>query len=380
MTTHVAPSRASASPIPLETPRRIEPCLPEPNRANEMLARTLLSEVAGIGKGLHRDVVLEAADAVRLIEARYSWMLSDRYIGLPELERDLREFDRGSVALSTFPDQVHLVLAMRAMDQTPTSDIEPYEEQMIASLHTAVFADSRGFRTSPADDVPVGRHLPQSSLAIGAFLDRLSEAYAFDRMAESQQLTAIAAAHHRFTLVQPFVSGNRRIGRLLSRAAQTKCGAGGRGLWSLSRALARSGIDAYSAMLDQASTPRRADTDGRGNLSHTALREFVGWFLETAIAEVRVASEALSECLLQQRYRRAMQMAGFDADAIGIAMNTFMLGAFRADTNRYHAIEDQTAIEALTNRGFLKPLRGRPDHIGVGFPAEALPTILPGLA
>jgi Fic family protein len=44
-------------------------------------------------------------------------------------------------------------------------------------------------------------------------------------------------------------------------------------------------------MMDAADEPRRGDLDGRGNLSLQALREFVAWFCEVAIDQLRFMSE-----------------------------------------------------------------------------------------
>lgn len=54
-------------------------------------------------------------------------------------------------------------------------------------------------------------------------------------------------------------------------------GIASRGLWSISRGLAR-GLESrsdYVQMMDLADSPRAGDLDGRGNLSQKALQEFV---------------------------------------------------------------------------------------------------------
>lgn len=380
MTTHIASTRTSAAPVPLETPYRIEPCLPEPDREHEDLARELQAVTQRIGRGLHEETALECAEAIRLIETRSSWLLEGLAIGLPDLAREVAAVDAGHIERGQAPDQVHLALTLRAVDESRDFAIEPYQPQIMASMHAAIFDGSAGFRRGPADDVTVGRHLPPSSLALGAFLDRIAEAYRLDRMPRSQQLPAVAAAHHRFAYVHPFVDGNGRVGRLLSRAALGKCGASGRGLWSLSHAFSQAGIEVYRQTLDRADTTRRGDLDGRGNLSLAALREFVGWFLRTAIAEATLAETTFSECPLQQRFRMAMGEVGISGRAIEIAMSTLMLGSFGADSHRYHREEDRAAINALQQAGFLKPTRRRPDRIGVGMPVASLPTLLPAFA
>lgn len=380
MTTQLAPSRTSARPVPLETVYRIEPCIPEPDRKTEELVCELLSVTRRIGRGLHEETALECAEAIRLVETRSSWLLEGIDVGLTDLAREVACVDTGKIERGQAPDQVHLALTLRVIDDNCGHGLEPYEPEVLASMHAAVFDDSSGFRHTPADDVVVGRHLPPSSLALGGFLDRIGAAYRLEHMPQSQQIPSIAAAHHRFAYVHPFADGNGRIGRLISRAALAKCGAGGRGLWSLSHALLRAGVDAYRQMLERADAPRRGVLDGRGNLSRTGLHEFVRWFLSTAIAGATLADGALSECAFQQRFRRAIAEAGLSGRAVDIAITTLMLGSFAPDGHRYRCDQDQAAIAALRRSGFLKPTRRRPQHLGIGLPATSLPRLLPRLA
>jgi len=99
----------------------------------------------------------------------------------------------------------------------------------------------------------------------------------------------MASAHHRLNYIHPFVDGNGRVSRLMSHAMAHRAGIGAHGLWSISRGLARGLSDAgeYKRMMDEADSPRRGDTDGRGNLSRAALVDFVTWFCEVALDQVR---------------------------------------------------------------------------------------------
>jgi Fic family protein len=82
---------------------------------------------------------------------------------------------------------------------------------------------------------------------------------------------AVAATHHRFLWIHPFLDGNGRVARLMSHAMLLEIGIGS-ALWSVSRGLARNSAD-YKRLLMAADEPRRNDLDGCGALSHEALIE-----------------------------------------------------------------------------------------------------------
>jgi len=82
---------------------------------------------------------------------------------------------------------------------------------------------------------------------------------------------AVAAAHHRFLWIHPFLDGNGRVARLMSHAMLLEIGIGS-ALWSVSRGLARNSAD-YKRLLMAADEPWRNDLDGCGALSHEALIE-----------------------------------------------------------------------------------------------------------
>ncbi|TIL77802.1 MAG: Fic family protein, partial [Mesorhizobium sp.] len=90
-----------------------------------------------------------------------------------------------------------------------------------------------------------------------------------------------------------------------SHAMALKAGIGGNGLWSISRGLARGLKDRgeYKRMMDYADSPRQGDRDGRGNLSESALKDFVEWFLTVALDQVRFSITMFDLRRLEARYR-----------------------------------------------------------------------------
>jgi Fic family protein len=110
---------------------------------------------------------------------------------------------------------------------------------------------------------------------------------------------AVAAAHHRFLWIHPFLDGNGRVARLMSHAMLLELGVGS-ALWSVSRGLARNASE-YKSLLMAADAPRKGDFDGRGALSQSALIDFCEFFLTCCLDQVRYMKELLEPAELQRR-------------------------------------------------------------------------------
>jgi Fic family protein len=147
--------------------------------------------------------------------------------------------------------------------------------------------------------VAVGRHVAPAAEDLPAFLRRFEEAYDATRLTKSRQVIAVAAAHHRFLWIHPFLVGNGRVARLMSHAMLMEIGIGS-ALWSVSRGLARSSGD-YKRLLMAADEPRKNDLDGRGALSQAALIDFCRFFLEMCLDQIRTMRELLDPPELQRR-------------------------------------------------------------------------------
>lgn len=159
--------------------------------------------------------------------------------------------------------------------------------------------------------VAVGRHLPPAADDLPAFMRRFEEIYDSHRLTKPRQAIAVAAAHHRFLWIHPFLDGNGRVARLMSHAMLLELGIGS-ALWSVSRGLARNSGD-YKRLLMDADEPRRGDLDGRGALSQGALIAFCRFFLETCLDQIRYMRDLLDPFELQRRmelYMRDEEAAG----------------------------------------------------------------------
>ena len=146
-------------------------------------------------------------------------------------------------------------------------------------------------------DVQVGRHVPISSGAIPRFLQRYEQAYS--SLGKSESILALAAAHHRFLWIHPFLDGNGRVARFISYTTifnQLNTG----GIWSIARGLARN-ADKYKQHLANCDLTRRNDLDGRGHLSLESLQAFTKFFLETCIDQVTFMEKLMQPDQLRAR-------------------------------------------------------------------------------
>jgi Fic family protein len=134
-------------------------------------------------------------------------------------------------------------------------------------------------------EVDIGSHQPPHHQALPQILARFGEAYASKAILATDQLVALAAAHHRLAWIHPFGDGNGRVARLYSHAWLVRVRVDGLGLWSLSRGLARQ-RKAYYEGLSAADQRRWNDLDGRGNLSDLGLGSFCLFILQTMLDQI----------------------------------------------------------------------------------------------
>ena len=172
--------------------------------------------------------------------------------------------------------------------------------------------DHRGnkYRINPGAlrefEVDVGPHQPPHFKALPQMLARFEEFYGSDQILQTNQLVALAAAHHRLAWIHPFGDGNGRVTRLYSHAWLVRCQVDSFGLWTLSRGLARE-RKTYYEHLGNADKVRWNDLDGRGNLSDRALGEFCHFLLKTMLDQIEFMSGLLQLQNLSTRIERYLQ-------------------------------------------------------------------------
>lgn len=143
--------------------------------------------------------------------------------------------------------------------------------------------------------VQVGRHVPPSPGAVPRLLRYMQVSY--NRPGRIGALLGIAASHHRLAWLHPFLDGNGRIIRLVSRARMIEL-IPGAALWSLSEGM-MADPEAYMGALARADEPRRGDRDGRGTLSEARLAGFSEEFFLACLRGISSAAQAAG-CQLPQ--------------------------------------------------------------------------------
>jgi Fic family protein len=284
----------------------------------ENLAFDLAREASELSAQLHPVVRLSVADLVRSMNCYYSNLIEGH-------NTHPRDIDRALAAdYSSDPHRRDLQLEARAhievqrmidervegLPRPPTSRafIEWTHGEFCTRLPESLLVVENPDTKERIPVIPgqlrarmvaVGRHIAPVAEDLPDFMRRFEEAYDAARLTKPRQVIAVAAAHHRFLWIHPFLDGNGRVARLMSHAMLLEIGIGS-ALWSVSRGLARNSSD-YKRLLMAAAEPRRSDLDGRGALSQDSLIDFCRFFLETCLDQIRYMRELLDPSEIQRR-------------------------------------------------------------------------------
>jgi Fic family protein len=192
---------------------------------------------------------------------------------------------------------------------------EEFYRRLPQELHWSTDRSGKKYKIAPGAlrsfDVEVGRHQPPRYKALPAFMSRFQQGYESKDILPTNQLVALAAAHHRLAWIHPFGDGNGRIARLYSHAWLVRANVDGFGLWTLSRGLARD-RQQYFEQLHLADQPRWNDLDGRGNLSDRALGEFCSFILTTMLEQIQFMADLFQFDVLSKRIDRYLQFERVD--------------------------------------------------------------------
>ena len=184
--------------------------------------------------------------------------------------------------------------------------------------------------------------------------------------------------------IHPFLGGNGRVARLMSHALLGDAlGAGG--VWSIARGLAREATS-YKAGLAACDQPRRGDLDGRGNLSEEALANFIRFFLNVCIDQVRFMERLVAPARLRNRIlmwaEEEIRGGALPPKSNAVLEAVLFRGALpRADVSGLLGTGDRQArrvTSALLARGVLVSESSRAP-LRLAFPATLAPRWMPGL-
>jgi Fic family protein len=235
------------------------------------------------------------------------------------------------------------------------------------------------------ENVAVGQHLAPAHESLGEMLERFDRAYRHEIRDSPSSLIAAAAAHHRLTWIHPFDDGNGRIARMLTHLWFIQAGAGGAGLWTLSRGLARN-VDDYKSLLAGADEKRLSDFDGRGRMSDRKLFEFCVYLLDTARDQVDYMAKTLQIDTLADRLAAAVLYKEHSGElpkrSSKLVREALIKGRIaRTEAATIMGVSPRTAqpvVQTLVKRGYLKSPSER-GKLTVGFPTEICAFAFPEL-
>ncbi len=313
-------------------PAAMEPLLPESSRpALAELTSEIVRKAGRLSAQLPSPIIRRKVARLVLEMNSYYSNLIEGHQTLPrDIERALKHNysanpeKRANQHLSRAHIEVETLMVER-LEKEPMLTVQSPE--FLGWLHREFYArlpdelnfgidrEGRKYRIKPGAlrsfEVDVGSHQPPHFGALPDMLARFASFYESDRILKTEQLIALAAAHHRLTWIHPFGDGNGRVARLHSQAWMIRCKTDGHGLWTLSRGLARQ-REAYYQNLSNADGQRRNDVDGRGNLSDRALGEFCLFFLRTMLDQIEFMGGLLQLHDLSTRIERYLQFEALE--------------------------------------------------------------------
>jgi Fic family protein len=393
-----------------ETLQRIEPTRLEdiPEAIYDVVAE-LSAASATLGAVLNPHTAANLAGLLRMMNTYYSNLIEGHDTRPRDIERALAgEFDQNSERRNLQVEAAAHVRVQAELDQMAAENrlAEPASRDFIRWLHREFYTDApeemlrvRGkdreivmqpgeWRSLAEQNVQVGRHLPPSSDRIAEFMEYFEWQYRFGPLKKGGRIIAIAAAHHRFNYIHPFPDGNGRVSRLMSHAMAHRAEIGAHGLWSISRGLARGlaggveGRSEYKRMMDHADMPRQGALDGRGNLSHRALSEFVLWFLQVCLDQVKFMSGLFELDTLANRLGVYVTRRELKPEAARLLEEALVRGQFdRGEISRITGLPDRSArrvLNEVTQAGVLASDTPK-GSVSLRFPVDALEILFPRL-
>jgi len=390
-----------------ESVSRIEPArLDEPTTDIADVIADLAASSATLGKALHPRTAANLADLVRVMNTYYSNLIEGHNTRPRDIERALAgELDKDEGRRNLQLEAAAHVRVQREVDRMGNQDAlpPPASREFILWLHREFYRDAPAamllikteraelrmepgvWRTRPEEEVEVGRHTPPSGVRVADFMRYFEERFRVQTMGRATQIMAIAAAHHRFNYIHPFLDGNGRVSRLMSHAMAWSAKISSRGLWSISRGLAR-GLESrtdYKQMMDRADSPREGDLDGRGNLSQKALQEFVVWFLRVCLDQIVFMSDLFELDSLRERLKAyVLTKPHLKPEGAALLQEALIRGEFeRGEVSRITGLPERTARRVLNdvlNVGLLASETPK-GAVSLRFPADALEDLFPRL-
>jgi len=379
----------------------MEPMMPGSGRELEDKAVDLIEKSSAFAAMLNSDVSIAVGDLVRSMNCYYSNFIEGHDTHPRDIERALAEdFDDSAEKRDLQLEAKAHIEVQSLIDRGLAPDNalskgfalwthKEFCERLPESMLWAENPDTgERVRVVPGTlrdvSVIVGRHIPPEHEHLESFLKRFEEAYDPNLHSRAMRIVSVAAAHHRFAWIHPFIDGNGRVARLMSHAYLKQLGVGSR-LWSVSRGLARR-ADEYKRLLQAADAPREGALDGRGALSERGLTNFCIFFLETCTDQVEFMNKSLDLKGLQLRIER---YCAYEQDAKNLLPGSWQLlreallsGEFRrgkaANLTGKSPAQARKVLGKLVEKGLLVSDTEK-GPVRLGFPLHVLEHWIPGL-
>lgn len=377
-------------------PHQFEPLLPQTGLdALRERSRTVIEQSLRLTAAAHPDTIASLRELVREMNSYYSNRIEGQSTHPHNIGRALRRdfSDKPDVARLQRIALAHIE-AEQALEAGLGSGPVALSGNFIQQAHAELYGrlDESDRLTSEGEViqpgqwrtrlVAVGRHEPPPPEALPAFLGRFDQVYGRAPRLEDQ-LIVVAAAHQRMAWIHPFVDGNGRACRLQTHAALWRLS---RGLWSVSRGLARR-RDEYYEHLDAADAPRQGDLDGRGNLSEKALRRWCEWFIGICEDQVGFMTRMFDLDGMKTRIQALVTFRAAHDKRIRLEAALPLYHLFLAGPTSRREFQQMTGLGERTARNLLSHLietglvtsAGHVAPVRIAFPLDALQFLLPEL-
>lgn len=378
----------------------MEPMLPS-DSGLETRANEVVSAARRLGGSMHPLTLAAVTELLRTVNCYYSNLIEGHNTHPADIERAMREdYSRDSGTRDLQIEARAHIEVQRLMDARldAESGLNVCSPSFLRWLHREFYErlpedfrivrDPGTGREEPVrpgefrhHDVRVGMHVPLPADHIEAALLRFSEVYDPVRFAPDSGLIAAGAAHHRLLWIHPFGDGNGRVTRLMTDAYLRRIGVDGHGLWSVSRGLARR-RDEYKRCLAAADALRWDDYDGRGNLSDSALVDFVRFFLEVSADQIEYMGRLLEIDMLANRFLNYARAIPLRREAIRLLMDLLYRGMVpRGEVPGLLKLHERTArrvVRDLVDDGWIESGSSRAP-LRLQIPVHAVPFVLPDL-
>lgn len=389
-----------------ETIGSMEPLLP-PENTHELtdLALDLVSKASAFAGMLNPVVARSVGELVRSMNCYYSNLIEGHDTHPYDIDRAIaQDYSNEPEKRALQKEAVAHIAVQKMIDEGEAPDVCPLSSEYGRWIHKEFcdrIPEELLFVENPKTGekikviggihrektVKVGHHIPPLPENLDMFLKRFDEAYDAKRLSKLQRITSVAASHHRYVWIHPFLDGNGRVVRLMSYAAFKNINVGNE-LWSVARGLAHQ-KDKYKSILQAADTPRQGNLDERGTLSQKALVEFCEFFLKICIDQVGYMNNLLDFKVLSERIRihveEMIAMKELPKGSYTLLREALLIGEFeRGKAMEITGLKDRAAREvlyALVKKGLLVSDTPR-GPVRLGFPINVVerwfPLLYPG--